>query len=209
MVEENSGKVFAFKLDHDFGFGFAEAYDFSDDHPFSGRLIFVYNLIVDNLEQNVSLAKIVSSGIALGPITLWRYPNSRGKGAWKFLGKMNRYIIDAYPSAKDLRANPFLHNNWSEFDKWYISSNDHDPLQYVPYETVRRMETRILNSKEGVVEKFTMKHIIDSGLKISDYYDLTDLGTRNMYVQLVNTYFPEEKVKELVKDMVILTRLGA
>jgi len=65
MVEENSGKVFAFKLDHNFGFGFAEAYDFSDDHPFSGRLIFVYNLIVNNLEQSVSLAKIVSSGIMI------------------------------------------------------------------------------------------------------------------------------------------------
>ena len=54
-----------------------------------------------------------------------------------------------------------------------------------------------------------MKHIIDTGLKISDYYDLTDLGTHNMYVQLVNTYFPEEKVKELVKDLVILVKSGA
>ena len=209
MVEKNSGKVYGFKLDHNFGFGFAEVYDFTDVSNFSGRLIFVYNLIADDLNANLSIDEISKSGIALGPITLWKFPNSRGKGAWKLIGKMDHFLIDIYPPAKDVRANPFLYNNWSKFDRWFIDSEVNDPLEYVPYEQVRRMETRVLNPKEGVAKKFTMKHIIDTGLNVSDYYDLSDLGNRNMYVDLVNTYYPDDQVEVLVRNLPILVPRSA
>ena len=201
MVKENSGRLFSFKLDHNFGYGFAEIYDFTDQSSFSGRIIFVYNLILRKIETHSSIDKIVKSGIALGPITLWKFPNARGKGAWKFITKIDTYIIETYPHAKDLRSLLHLYKDWSKFDKWYISSDEHDPLMYVPYDKVRRLETRILNPKEGVVTKFTMKNIIDSGKKVVDYYDLNELGTRNMYIQLINTYYPQNKINDLIKDI--------
>jgi hypothetical protein len=45
MIEENSGKIFLFKLDFDIGFSFAEAYDFTDIHSADGSIVFVYNRI--------------------------------------------------------------------------------------------------------------------------------------------------------------------
>jgi intein-encoded DNA endonuclease-like protein len=51
---------------------------------------------------------------------------------------------------------------------------------FVPYEEVRYLETGILNGPGSVVEKFTMK---------------------NMYVQLINTYYTLEQTKEFLKDL--------
>ncbi len=35
-----------------------------------------------------------------------------------------------------------------------------------------------------------MKVLLDNKEKVSDYYDLSELGDKNMFVQMVNTYYP-------------------
>ena len=82
MIEENSGKFFRFKLDFELGYGFAEAYDFTDIHSADGSMVFVYNRIDKDIKKKYNLEEITSTGIALGPIRLISYPNSRGIGAW-------------------------------------------------------------------------------------------------------------------------------
>jgi hypothetical protein len=42
---------------------------------------------------------------------------------------------------------------------------------------------------------------LDSGKKVSDYYSLKELGTKNMYVQLINTYYPLEQTKQFLMDL--------
>jgi hypothetical protein len=49
--------------------------------------------------------------------------------------------------------------------------------------------------------KFTMKTLLDRGEKVSAYYDLKNLGTKNMYVQLINTYYPLEQTKRFLTDL--------
>ena len=66
------------------------------------------------------------------------------------------------------------------------------------YEDVRRLETLVLNHPTMVKIKVTMIEIISSGKFVSDYYDLNDMGIRNMYLQVINTYFDKTKSEYLL-----------
>jgi hypothetical protein len=200
MIEENSGKFFRFKLDLDLGFGFAEAYDFTDTHSFDGNMVFVFNRIDKEIQKNYSLNEIAASGIALGPIRLASYPNSRGVGAWKYLFKHDSFIIEEPNVAKEAQDLTPMVFDWSKLKRWHKSGWDAlKGPEYVPYSEVRSLETRIINSNLGVVKKATMKKLIDDGKTLSDYYDLSQLGNRNMFLDLINTYYPLEKARELIQ----------
>jgi hypothetical protein len=101
-----------------------------------------------------------------------------------------------------LRGLHHKNDNWAELADWYQAPYDLMKLpNYVLYEEVRYLETRILNGPGRVVKKFTMKALLDSGKKVSDYYSLKELGTKNMYVQLINTYYPLEQTKQFLMDL--------
>jgi hypothetical protein len=77
MILENSGKIYRFALDHGLGYGFSEVYDFTDDSMFDGRYAFVYNKIDQVVCKEYRIDDIRKSGIALGPITFYKFPNVR------------------------------------------------------------------------------------------------------------------------------------
>ncbi len=200
MIKENSGKIFRFKLDHNQGFGFAEIYDFSDEYPVDGNIVFVYKRIDSNEWKSYIQEEITSSGINLGPITLSGHPNSRGIGAWKFLFRSDKFLIEERPVTKEAQDRaPWIYN-WDSLNKWHLSDWDakKHPI-YVTYDEVRSLETRIINSMSGVVKKATMKKLIEDNKIVTDFYDLTNLGNRNMYIQLINTYFTLDKTLDLIR----------
>jgi hypothetical protein len=200
MIEENSGKFFRFKLDFDMGFGFAEAYDFTDINSADGSIVFVYNRIDKEIKKTYKLEELTSSGIALGPIRLFRYPNSRGTGAWKFLMKHGNFIIEEPNITKDAQDLTPLVYNWDTLKSWHTSDYGmRESPRYVSYNEVRSLETRIMNSTTGVVKKMTMKKLIGEEKSVSQYYDLTESGNRNMFLQLINTYYPLDKAKQLIE----------
>ncbi len=206
MIADNSGKVYRFKLDHDLGYGFAEIYDFTDElSMFEGRIVYVYNKHDKEAYPSYELSAIRETGIALGPIRLHKFPNTRGLHSWKYLFKTDDFLIYEVPETKELQGLHWKEDNWDNFKgKWYKSNYDKKHLpNYVDYQSVRHLETRIINPPSGVVKKFTMKVLLDNGEKVSDYYDLVDLGNRNMFVQMVNTYYPLEKSKLYLKQLSI------
>jgi len=200
MIKENSGKFFRFKLDFKLGYGFAEVYDFTDIQSFDGTIVFVFNRLDKEIHTKYAVENIRSSGIALGPIRLYKYPNTRGIGSWKYLFKSDNFIIEEpniTKSAQDLA--PWIYD-WDGLKCWHASNWDlKQAPDYVPYHEVRCLETRILNASQGIVKKFTMRILIDSRKDVSDFYDLSDIGNINMFTQLVNTYYPLEKTKDLIK----------
>ena len=202
MLKENSGKIYRFKLDHNLGFGFAEVYDFTDDSDFDGRIVYVFNKYDQDEKLSSELSEIRESGIALGPIRLHKFPNTRGLHSWKYIAQADNLLIDELPETKELQGFHWL-DNWDDFKgKWYNSNYDRKKLPtYVDYEKVRHLETRIINPPSGVVTKFTMKVILDKNEKVSDYYDLSELGIKNMFVQMVNTYFPLTKTKTFLQQL--------
>jgi len=200
MIEENSGAFFLFKLDFDLGFGFAEAYDFTDCHSADGNIVLIYNRIDRDIKKSYKVEEITSSGIALGPLRMFKYPNSRGIGAWKYLFKHNIFILKEPNITKDAQDLTPLTYDWNILKQWHKSIwNAKKQPQYGPYSEVRSLETRILNSGSGVVKKATMKNLIDTGEDVAKYYDLSELGNRNMFLQLINTYYPLEKTLKLIE----------
>jgi hypothetical protein len=201
MIIENSGKIYRFKLDHNLGYGFAEVYDFTDESEFDGRPVFVFNKVDKELYESYTLDEIRSSGVALGPLAFFRFPNIKGVGAWKYLFQSKDFLLTERPPYKYLHS---LRNNdnWSEFDSWSRGPSDPKTARvFVPYEDIRHLETRILNSTLSAVHKLTMKLLLDRGQKVSDYYDLGYIGNKNSFVQLINTYYPAEKTKEFLKQI--------
>jgi hypothetical protein len=163
-------------------------------------MVFVYNRVDKEIKKTYKLDEITYSGIALGPIRLFSYPNSRRVGAWKYLFKHDNFIIEEPNITKDAQGlAPWVYD-WNTLKRWHKSDWDPKGLpEYVPYSEVRLMETRIINSTSGVVKKATMKKLIDGGEDVTKYYDLSELGSRNVFVQLINTYYPLEKAKELIE----------
>jgi hypothetical protein len=200
MIEKNSGKFFLFKLDFDLGYGFAEAYDFTDIRSADGTIVFVYNRIDKEIQKKYTLEEITSSGIALGPIRLFKYPNSRGIGAWKYLFKHDNFIIEEPNITKEAQDCTPLIFDWNTLKRWHKSNWDiKKGPDYVSYSAVRFLETRILNSTLSIVKKATMKMLIDTNENVSAYYDLSELGNRNSFIDLINTYYPLEETLELIK----------
>jgi hypothetical protein len=201
MITTNSGKIYRFVLDHGLGYGFAEVYDFTDDSMFDGRYVFAYDRIDAEAQKEYSITEIRSNLIALGPITLYKFPNVRGVGAWKYLFRTDDFLITERPSYKYLQA-ATRGNNWTESPWWYKAPCDMKKLpDYVDYEKLRHLETRILNGHPGVATKFTMKYLLDCGKKVSDFYDLSQLAAKNMFVQLINTYYPLGKTIEFLEQL--------
>jgi hypothetical protein len=202
MITENSGKIYRFKLDHDLGFGFAEVYDFTDHSMFDGRLVYVYDKIDKINEKEYGISEIRSSKIALGPIRLYKFPASRGLHSWKFLFKTDELLITEFPETKELHKSNPKNNDWSKMNTWYKSQRDFkDWIVYVDYEEIRHLETRIINSPSGVAKEFTMKAILDRNERVSDYYDLSDLGNKNLFTYLINTYYPLKSTREYLRQI--------
>lgn len=59
----------------------------------------------------------------------------------------------------------------------------------------------MLNSPLSIVKKTTMKLLVDAGHDVGAYYDLSELGNRNMFVQLLNTYYSLHKCREIIKTI--------
>ena len=69
------------------------------------------------------------------------------------------------------------------------------------YETIRFLETRILNHPQTVATKITFMKLIDKGFDVTAFYDLKDIGTRNIYLQVINTYYKKEIADYLLSKL--------
>ena len=198
MNRENSGKIFKFKLDHDRGYMYAEFLDFTDKSKFSGNIIYVFSQIDSLNDKPAKIDQIIQTDIVLGPIIISRPPSNRGKGAWKLIGKTPDLLIEALPVFKETK-DPLFIENWNDISDW-AKVHNFDSLELVDhYQSVRSLETKILNTKEGISTKATMRGIINDRLDINDFYDMNNLSNRTLFVQLVNTYYSLEETMELLK----------
>jgi hypothetical protein len=184
------------------GYGYAEQDDFSDTYTFDGILVSVYKLI-DKEIVNRDLSTIRKSGVLFGPVPVFRYPPSRGKNKWIKIHHTKDFLINKWPLFKTYQGVNKEEKNWSKLDKWRIVDYNSSEVEmnFQDYEKLRHLETTILNSGEGVAMKITMMKLIEEKKKVSEFYDLRLLGNRNIYLQLVNTYYGKEKASSLLDDL--------
>jgi len=201
MNTEYSGNIYSIKLNFDLGYVYAELLDYSDVQEFDGILVQIYSYNVINQPKNIDDIEVIKSkGILFGPVPINKYPNIKGKYAWKYIGKTNNYSKESL-WFKNLRGLINEDDNWNNLKPWFKSkafSNDSDYIE-CDYKEVRRLETLILNHSEMVKIKVTMLYLITKGENVEDFYDLNKIGNRNMYLQLINTYFDVTKTEKLLK----------
>lgn len=182
------------------GFAYAQVIDFTDLSTFDGRLVYVYDVNETLYINSEDIEKISSCSIQFGPGCLFDFPATRGKYAWKYLGETDNVITEEWPLFKDCQGS-LLNKDWSQYGMWFIHGGPDKEVRsaYIDdYETVRRMETTILQTHHGIPIKITMMHLINKDRDVSECYDMTDATNRNMYVQIVNTYYSKERATDLL-----------
>lgn len=198
MKDKNSGYIFRFPLEHGLGYGYVEVLDSSDSGTWE-FLAYVYNYFEYDEVCN-DIEKIINSGVYMGPFNITRYPNTKGKKAWTLIGRNENFNRD-FPDQKAF-AGDISFYDWSKLHPWRYFKSLSFKFEEVEYEKVRHLEyVNLWTHKDSLPEKVTMKKLIEMGKKVGEYYDFSDLGNRNVFVQVINTYFSQEKVEELIKDL--------
>jgi hypothetical protein len=200
MKPDKTASIFKFKLPYDLGYGYAEIINVEESHTFR-YLITVYNIFDVDDSVDMKINDIVSQPVYLGPLNINKFPNVKGLNAWKLIGTIIRHKIQ-YNPVKNYRGiiNKY---DWSTLSPWYIvnwhlGSSEADLIKK-QYEEVRHLETLILSHKDSIPEKVAIRLHIDRGDNLTDFLNFNDLGSVNIYLQVINTYYPKEKTVDLIK----------
>ena len=199
MINKNSGFIFRFPLEKGLGYGYSEILDSSDSKTWE-YLAIIYNFF-DQGEICMDIGRIISSGIYMGPLNIIKYPNTKGKNAWKLIGR-NENFSKVIPPHKSVPAD-IRNYDWSKLKPWRYFEDSIFNFTEVDYEKVRFIEyLNLITHNDSLPKKVTMKKLIEMGEKVGNYYDFSDQGNRNIFVQVINTYFSQEKVEDLIKDLI-------
>jgi len=202
MIKKNSGLVYAVGLDHELGYTLCKFVDFTDISPFDGGLIYTLKILLPDLESLPSLKIIEGLENLFGPVPLNKYPNVKGKGAWKLVGKMQTFdeTVPIFKSC-DSKFKLISAIDWSTVDRWAMVFNFKNPSQYYDYEKVRHLEMKILFDMAGIVIRSTMQYLLMNGEKVENYYDLTIDKNRRLYIQMVNTSYSKKDALKYLKAL--------
>lgn len=192
MVKENSGKIYFMPLAFDLGFALCKLFDYTDTAPFDGALVSVLQRQFNSAEEIPSIDEIDKLEILFGLLPLNKYPNIKGKGAWKYIGQ-TMHLTKEKPVFKGTVERVALHRaiDWATVNEWYkIDINGKQ--KFSDYESVRRFETRVLYDMNSIEMRATMHFLLLNGKKVENYYDLTIEQNRNLYLQMINTSFDKK-----------------
>src|SRR5436190_23560405 len=144
MKAELSGNIYRFHLGAGLGLdAYCQLLDFSDISTFDGKKITVFKLLDNTDSQNTNIEEIKASGVLFGPVPIMKYPNTKGKGAWKFIGKDEDYDKEI-PVVKNVQR-VLTANNWASVGKWwYKLYGFKERSEYLDYEDVRSLEIQYL-----------------------------------------------------------------
>ena len=198
MIEENSGKIYRFPLIDNLGYGYAELLDYSD---VAGIFIQVYDIFSEGSKVILKLEDILNSKILFGPETINKFPNVKGRKSWKYVGR-NENFTKEFPSFKNYFG--YLGAmDWSVLKPFKeVVGFGLNTRSYVKdFEEIRHLPPTILNHKDSIPDKISMMKIIQMDNNVFDYFDFTYIGNRNIYVHVINTYYPKEKADELIKEL--------
>ncbi len=202
MIVKNSGKIYLFSLDFGFGYACFKFDDFTDVASFTGRIGYVYSIFFEKLENFTEINSIIISKILFGAFPLYREPNTRGKGAWKIIGKIAEPDI-TIPVFKMTNHTITLWktNDWSKIDSWQKKYDFNSGSDNCDYEIVRNLEIPTLCSMREIEVRTTMNFLILNKKNVQDYYDLEDSDNRDIYLKMVNTSFDKKQALVLLKAL--------
>ena len=188
-----TGNVYKVRLGFEMGFAYAQVVEFSGVE-FDGRLLYILSSS-DDLDSPCSDLdeELEGAFVELGPFFMSEWPRVARQSPWRMLGCASMIAPSAWPPTKRSRRSvSLLTGDWSLVPDWYAVAGvglETAARQVSSYEEVRSLETRILQTPSGVRDKATMYRMIQSGMNVQDAFELRDRRVKNLYEQLVNTYF--------------------
>jgi hypothetical protein len=199
MVKENSGKIYLIPLEFNLGFALCKLTDYTDIASFDGALVSVLKKQFYSIEEIPSITDIDKIEILFGPLPLNKYPNVKGKGAWKFVGQTTK-LDKKIPIFKGTIERVALYKalDWSTVNSWYkIDLNDKEA--FTDYENVRGLEMRILYDMNSIELRATMHFLLLNNKKVESFYDLGIERNRNIYLHMINTSFEKIEADKYLK----------
>jgi hypothetical protein len=117
-----------------------------------------------------------------------RWPNLRKETGWKSLGIISSPDDDTIPDFKGVQAAIGIVEDESKIGPWYSIHNLTQRSENKDYKLIAHLEQKVLTTSSlGLVWRTGMEYCRLNQLEVSDYYDLNDLGIKNMYYQMINT----------------------
>ena len=200
MIEKNSGKIFRLPLDFNLGYAYCLTLDYTDIDPFNGRIAMVYDLIDKEKKDTIDFNQLTQYPTIVGPHPMVKFPNSRGKDAWKFIGKIKLKTIPLIRFKYHLRAT--LEKDWTKLSCWRVTGIDFESSdKCVDYEKIRHLEDPVIYSKNSLILRATMYYIIRSNQKVSNYYNLNEFFEKSIFIETVNTNFDKATATKLLKEL--------
>jgi hypothetical protein len=180
-----TGSVFQFYVPEIKKYAFCKFFDFQHVNSFHGLLAQVFDKFSDN--ENNSINDLKNCEWLFGPRSIHKWPNLRKDAGWKYLGIMSSAEDEIIPDFKGVQASQTIVENESSLDQWYPIHNLTERGPNCEYIKVKHLENKILTTTSlGLVWRTGMEYCRINGLKIEDFYDLTDVAIRNTYWQMIN-----------------------
>jgi len=149
-------------------------------------LVYTYNIYG---KSDFKVDEIVKADYLLNPIRIYEYPNTRGRGAWKIVGKTDLIEKDI-PFFKDTVTTNLINvEDESKIEDWRYKKNFNELFQADSYEQVAHLEHQFMLYKEIIVLRATMEIIRLRGEKVESYYDLTNENLKWEYLRAINIPF--------------------
>lgn len=203
MNKQNSGKIFSFELDHKLGYGFCLLIDHSDRFPLNGSIIYVYNFFKKKPAKPDEISLIEKSMFLFGPTPVNRTPITRGRHAWKYIGKTGKFSnkLPIFKSTRNIRTLNSS-DDWSIAGGWFQKIDFNDIGESMNYDDLRHLEAEFLYSLSEIVIRATMHFLLNKGEQVEDYFDISRREYRSIYIQILNTSIDKKKATKLLKKLI-------
>ena len=185
MKKENyvTGSVFQFYVPEIKKYAFCKFFDFRYLIEFHGLLARVYDYFSDNEENPIEDFK--NADWLFGPRSMHKWPNLRKDTGWRSLGILLSPNDGIVPDFKGSRSR--IVKDESAVEHWY-AIHDLTKSEECEYRQIQHLERRILTTSSlGLVWRTGMEYCRTNNLPVENYYDLNEIGIRNMYYQMINT----------------------
>jgi hypothetical protein len=190
-----TGSVFQFYVQEIEKYCFCKFFDFKHLSDFHGLLAQVFDFFSEK-EEN-ALESLIGSDWLFGARSMYRWPNLRKESGWKYLGIINSSDDGTIPDFKSANVFPYIVEDESKITDWSVVRNLTD-FKDCNYDAIKHLETRVLTvTSLNLSYRTGMEYCRKNNLEVRDYYDLSNTGVHDMYLQMINVPMYSDIPKEI------------
>lgn len=180
-----SGSILEFKVPLDLGYAYCKVLDFRYIREIDGVLAKVFDYITKEPIKDIQILR--DKDYLFGARRLYKLPNTRGKGAWKFKGVLISDDDKIIPDFKYCpQASPFLMDE-SIVDRWYVVRNINECSDnFCSYDQVKHLENKRIDSQLSIEDRTAMEYCRINNMDVKKYFDVEDPAYLGCYQSMIN-----------------------